>query len=883
MMMRSSASAIVIVFLSMTALTRLCFAAHPQLLLDEAELTFVREKVANNASDWKALKHTCDDLTTYAVLWPDAISGGSSTARGYVAGSAKSRGVIATGYNGGRFETALTELGVCYQALKSSTPSEAAAYLRQAHHIIAAIAQPPLTLTRVGDGAIRYALSVDRRGMDLPAGAPLSVFLYRNRVGSFGDASKSVHVGETWTIAGAKGCTAMNGTWRVSALDGNLVSFAQPDASAAPPLNAECSLFTFEVMRDSGYPLRFWIPALAKAYDWFYEGLTLEEKSNLLFCMHAWLYELSVTGLQSGHPEENYAYGDVWAVVAAFVATYGDDETSKPLYENLIAERLFGAHQIRDYRQLWLSGGGFGEGWQAYGYTATRLMMNAVLAMKIHGVDWSQPPYNFNFVDSTLRYWMEFTNPSKLALDENEYVYPVTTTVRGITEPVWIPLGHAAMFCATARRFKSSDARRFQSWYEEIYKNLHAAAGKSVPAWNQGPYATQPDVVDEVLYYDPTAASDDWKTLPLMYRGWSGNYAVSRSDWSNDAVEVTFLGGPSVGAAGNGKTQFNSGSITVRRGDKNLLLYGLSEVARAGDILTPHDYVVLGSERNNYGNKKNSIFWAGADATETRNQGLTSVTPPPGQRRNVTSWRSSIDRVEDVKGYTYWRGAGLEANNAKSSIDSMHHQSAWTREVFFLRPKLVVVHDRTTVLNDKDDRATFWTFGRALTLMASTNGMTRYDAESNGVYRGTFTSVLPASPSTVTLVDHDQMHFLYRIEVRPAVMDHKSDTWLAVLEAANSPREVTPLKRISAHNAEAIELDTSDPEVIAFSSFSPPHLPISIDLSRSERVYVCGLEVSTNYKTSIRENVLTIGSDDGSTQTQSTSAGILEIPPHNVQ
>lgn len=855
-------------------LSQLSFAAHPQLLLDAQQLAFMRSKVASNSADWRDLKTACDDMTSYAVQWPDAMSGGSSPERGYVAGSGRSSGIIYTGYNGGGFDKAITQLGVCYQAIKDTDPRAAANYLAQARNIITVIAQRPLALTRQSDGAVRYGASVDLHGKDLRAGAPPVVFMPYSTTNRAGDTSKSMKIGEIWSISGATGCTSMNGTWRVAARDRDIVFFSNMDGSPAPGLNANCTLFTFDPMR-SAYPLRFWVPALAKAYDWFYEGLSQKEKDDILFCMNAWMYELHVTGLGARHPENNFTFGNFWALVAAYVSTDGENADWTSFYKDRFAEQFTAPNQILDYQHLWMSGGGFGEGWQAYGFNATRWMMDAVLAMKIHGTDWTQSPYNFNFVNDTLRYWMEFTTPSKLALDDNEYVYPISSTDKAVTEPVWIPLSHAVMFTAVARRFNSPVAAQFQRWYGEVREHIRTAAGKKVPAWNTGVYTSQPDLVDEFMYDDPQASSADWKTLPLMYRAWSGNYAVSRSDWTDSAVEVTLLGGPTVGSAGNGKTQFDAGSITIQRGNERLLVYGLGEAARSGDIIDLVKANQLHQERRTYGNKKNSIFWAGPNREETRNQGLTSRTPPPGQFSNVRSWPSSIDRAEDTSTYTYWRANGLEANNARSELDRKYHQTEWTREVFFLRPKVVVVHDRTSVLDSRDDRALFWTFGRNVKQVASSSNP-RFDASFKGVYRGAFTTLLPASPS-ISVVDHDGMHFLYRVEVRPNAMDHKDDNWLALFDAADSPQKLTAIESLKATNADALELGDVSHTVVAFPQFSSSTLPISIICKESSLAYIVGLTPNTNYNASFTDGIITLALDDGTHRVMSSEAGVVRI------
>lgn len=871
-MLRSSLRKASLFAWTVMLLSKLSFCAHPQLLLDPTELEFIRAKAISQSSDWQELKKSCDDLATYSVQWPDAISGGTSPVRGYVSGTAHSAGVVRTGYDGNQFEAVITQLGVCYQALKLSNPGTAKKYAAQAHHIVTAIAQPPLTLTRQSDGVVRFAESLDAHGNDLRTGQPLTVFLPYNTI-SAGDTTKSVAVGETWSIAGAKGCTSMNGTWRVSAKSGNTLSFTKVDGTAAPPMNADCTLFTFNVMRDTGHPFRFWIPALAKAYDWFYEELTPTERQDLVQCMNRWLYEMVIVGLHSRHPEENYAFGNFWALVAAHVATDGDNAVWTNFYTSYIAERF---NQIRSYRQRWMAGGGFGEGWQAYGYTATRCMMDAFLATKLHGTDWTQPPASFPFVDETLRYWMQFTTPSKLSLDDNEYVFPVGTNDKNVSEPVWIPLSHAVMFTAAERTFESRYAQQFEAWYREVSRKIRAAAGKNLPSWNSGVYNSRPSLADSVLYDDPSVPAADWKTLPLMYRAWSGNYAVTRSDWSDDAVEVTLLGGPSVGTAGNGKTQFNSGSITVQRGNDRLLVYGLGEAARSADIITADIFERLHGERSTYGNKKNSVFWAGANEFETRNQGLTSHTPPPGQDSSVTNWPSSIDRAEDANAYTYWRASGLESNNARSSVDNQYHHIGWTREVFFLRPKLIVVHDRTSVLNNSDDRTMFWAFGRNIAQMSTNSGLTRYDASFRGRFHGSFTSVLPTNASA-SVVDHDGLHFLYRIELRPSAMDHRSDNWLAVLDAADSPQHVSSITPLVARNADAVQFDDAHKTVVAFANASPPALPIKIPAAGTLQVYVAGLDSKAAYCSADSGSSITITQNCSRGQVLSSAGGVLTI------
>jgi len=866
------------------ALVPSCFAAHPQLLFDSSELSFIRAKVKNNTADWQALEAQCDSYESDTVNWPHATSGGGSIKRGMVVNHGPGSVLLSTGFHGALWDKTITQLGACYQAVRESDPRRAARYLAIAHDIITAMSQPMIKMVRQSDGMMRYAVSTDVNGFDLQAGAPPQVRL------AYGSA---VTIGDVWTVSGATGCTSLNGTWKVSSRKVWNFYFSKLDGSAAEPLNADCTLYSVAF---GDYPSRFYMPALAKTYDWFYDGLVASypaDVANLQAALTGWATELSYCPTHKGNlVEENYSHSALWSLASAYIAVNSDLPELGALLNTMLQEQL---SAIRDYREHWFRGGGAGEGWQAYGYGSVRRMLNAEMAMKMYGVDWSQPPHNFSLLDDTLQYFMEFTTPTKVALDDNEYVYPIGTSyiqngdARGYSwqwfpaEAVYIPLSDATFYSSMANRFGSAYASRFQSWYDAVYAAEKKAAGKSVPLWAYGtkPYFTQPELADEFMWSGGGAKSSDWTTMPLTYRAWSGDYAVTRTDWSDTATEVTLLGGPTVGSAGNGKTQFNSGAITIQRGRDRLVVYGLGEASRSADLLPGYyEYQKLHGERSKYGNKKNSIWWAAANRAQLHNQGLGSRIGPPGQKIATTSWPSSIDRAEDGGTYTYLRANHLEANGNSSEIDHKYHQVSWTREIVFLRPKLVIVHDRTSTLNPGDERSMFWTFGRNIAQVTAgvPAGMVRYDASFRGVYRGSFTSVLPQS-ADVTVVDHNDLHFLFRAEVRPPAMDHTDDNWLAVFDTADSPKKLTSFSSISATNADAILFNDRNHTVVALPKMNVPALPITIPLGQNSEVYLAGLNPKTNYRVTLSGTTLTIAADDGTNRMITTDAGVLRIPP----
>ena len=158
----------------------------------------------------------------------------------------------------------------------------------------------------------------------------------------------------------------------------------------------------------------------------------------------------------------------------------------------------------------------------------------------------------------------------------------------------------------------------------------------------------------------------------------------------------------------------------------------------------------------------------------------------------------------------------------------------------------------------------FWTFGRDFARVTAgvPSGITRYDAGVGGVYRGAFWSVLPAS-AAVTVVDHDNLHFLYRAEVRPAVMNHLADNWLAVFDAAANPAEVNAVSGVAAMNADVVQFNDANASIVAFANVDP-HVTTSATLAwpvnGSSAHYIAGLTPGATYGISTAGGILTVSS-----------------------
>lgn len=110
----------------------LCAAqtAHPRIWLDNALATKARAKVTTNDPTWTALKAKCDLYLTGQVFWPDVQQYGDAQD-------------IGSGYQGDAWMNAIMELGLAYQALKTTDPTTAKKYATKLADVLTKMSAPP--------------------------------------------------------------------------------------------------------------------------------------------------------------------------------------------------------------------------------------------------------------------------------------------------------------------------------------------------------------------------------------------------------------------------------------------------------------------------------------------------------------------------------------------------------------------------------------------------------------------------------------------------------------------------------------------------------------------------------------------------------------------
>jgi hypothetical protein len=144
---------------------------------------------------------------------------------------------------------------------------------------------------------------------------------------------------------------------------------------------------------------------------------------------------------------------------------------------------------------------------------------------------------------------------------------------------------------------------------------------------------------------------------------------------------------------------------------------------------------------------------------------------------------------------------------------------------------------------NSDERHMIWTFGRNISQVTSgvPSGMTRFDASYDSTYRGAYWSILPKSVNfantpvegkdclasgTTLVVDHDCLHFLFRLEPRPydsagcssnPCFNHNYDDWLTLFQTAQSASDIFTPELLNGSNVDAIQLNDPNNTVIAFA------------------------------------------------------------------
>jgi len=555
-----------------------------------------------------------------------------------------------------------------------------------------------------------------------------------------------------------------------------------------------------EPLTDDGYGIRFYGAGMALGYDFIYPELTPALKARLIKSMNLWVTKVEQDGFETGNefPVGNYYAGYYMAKALIAIGTEGDNTKAPAMWTSWLNQNHLGG--VQPYFAKWMAGGGWPEGWD-YGPLAVFNMIAPAWAAKTgKGIDLfnlqSAPyPYAHDAGQSV----MEMIFPNQATMDTHGETYD------GNDKPV--PLSDPEMYTKLAgilQLLGDSGAPQLHRFARQVRK-IHGSA----PLW-----------VDFLLW-DENAPEVSLASRPLSYLAKGTNMSIMRSDWTKTAVWGNILAGANISFLDAAHEKFDKGGLTITRGGTRFLVQAHAELdggVNAGkwdfptseapnspnnfyndDLGAHEDFANLGNATTyNIFYTKNPVRW-----------GQYGVDP--------TVSKANISRFEDGGTYTYTRCSKLEDNYWRADSQPFNYVPYWTRDALYLRPQLFVVRDRTTVHDATIPQYMAWHFGSKPAYSAQTDNGTinnRYDVSLGTTYKGAITSLFPVAGST-KLVNVFNSGKAFRVECYPAANPAASQSWLNVLDAADSRAASYNVTRMSVNDGNILQGDLFGAEMLS--------------------------------------------------------------------
>lgn len=269
----------------------------------------------------------------------------------------------------------------------------------------------------------------------------------------------------------------------------------------------------------------------ALVFDWCYDVLDTDHRLNYIAYMNQLMQELwnpfdnpthTWTAWAIEDPGNNFYYSFITATTYAALATYGENPNSPELpfggttYTDMLefVRAKIEQQTIPLYLDTWGKGGAWHEG-NNYGLLSKQYLFETFLLLRdTAGTDYFQLT---DFPKEAVLYHLYSVQP-KL-----ERVYPGGDLPRSTQ-----PYDRALMLFA---------ADALSNTVEGEYAQYFAVNIETWEPWGQWSFL-QPF---EVLLLDPDAPARNYDELPTAYYAEGGDWLNSRSDWSSDAVSVSFV------------------------------------------------------------------------------------------------------------------------------------------------------------------------------------------------------------------------------------------------------------------------------------------------------------------------------------------------------
>lgn len=554
---------------------------------------------------------------------------------------------------------------------------------------------------------------------------------------------------------------------------------------------------------DSGYVMRFFGVGMGIAYDWVYDVLTPTQRMQIYTTANAWQtgWE-NVNGCSAfayQHPQGNYFAGYFHAKTVMALATAGDNPSASDEWTNWLDTQFHTATAnpphigVQPYYAAHMTGGGWPEGFGNYGPLATLNMSLPAWEVKTAtGTDLVHADAAYTFPIDQADFLMHFTWPSRVYMDDRDTNH--SNGDASAPPPGSVNVGMFMQVLGVLRYWHAPHANAFQQYTNEVI----AARGNDSDAW------------EEFLFYDPNGPTTALNTLPLSYFATGPNAVAARSDWTTAATWMSFRAGPYVNNPQAGEEGFDQGSLALARGATPLLVNGTGWIVHepGGNAAENRVY------SDEYGQFDGSIYSGNRtiyNVFYARAMNASTVLDSYGQQANTAeddNVQTRIAAFEDGQSYVYTLATGLE-DMYRLDANQQPQVASWSREIVYLRPSRVVVHDRTSAgnnvgANTSDDQFLAFHFPASPTPAAAPSGEKRYDITYASTFAGAMTTVLPSNAATTVIGMYpgndgepaSNPVRVWQVQVR-APDSAAKQAWLNVFDLADSAATVATASRIT--------------------------------------------------------------------------------------
>ncbi len=479
---------------------------------------------------------------------------------------------------------------------------------------------------------------------------------------------------------------------------------------------------------DDGYTSRYLGKFTAMGYDWLYgyPGMTAAFKNQVAGMLVRWSDYWKVNGYRVNNPASNYSEGGYAArVMTALALSNGRDTNGTRLTNEVVAFRQTYVLPVITNTSTSYYGGFWAEGWN-YGPQAARNLILSGLAMETAGM----------ITATAERTWAGQVIPSLISEQSTQgtiydggdwYDYPA-------------PFPDKDLLYLMAAATTDPTARSNANYMIQNYSG------------------SQLEDMQDLIYRDPNAGASFWSSAPLDRFAQGTGLVTARADWNYNSTWLAFQLGNLVDAD---HQAYNQGQLEIQRG-ADALLINANEV---GGNQTP-------STESSYGNLV-AIDDNGAGTQNYRfNQGFWFGTPG-----------CTITTFETASGHLYVSG-NYAAAYSLNTTPGTGTATKLTRQVAYLRPDYIVVHDRATTKAANDPKQLRWHFLNNPVINAASNSWVETSGSSK-LFAQTFSRSTLTTTNQSTNCPAGSSTVVYRVTT-VNVTNATNVTYVTALQSASS-------------------------------------------------------------------------------------------------